>query len=194
MIKMPFSIFLLTCFYTAHAFADNEGYEKTSGGLPQLDPSSYPSQIFWMVVIFAIMHFYFSKKSLPQIARTVENRSERIKNDLDSAERLRTEVEEVQRQYEEKLEQAKTKSSDLFKNIESDIKVQSENALSDFQNSSEERVTQLEKNISIARQKAMDEISDVIEDIATSAAEKIIDTKIDQKSAKNVIKKLNKVA
>jgi len=194
--KLTVSAFIYTSFAAEVLAAgpSKDGYPEAKGGLPQLDPSSYPSQIFWMVIVFTFMYVFFARKSLPQISRTIENRSERIKNDLDSAERLRTEVETVQKSYEDRLAEARSQSSDFFKDIEAEIKLKSEKQFQDFQDNSVTKIAQLEKNIVKARSSAIEDMGSIAANLAADAAEKIIGVRADEKTAKAVIKKLNKAA
>lgn len=182
--------------YSATAIAagkDHGEYPEVSG-LPQLDTSTYPSQIFWLVLVFAVMYFFFAKKSLPTISNTIESRSERINNDLDSAERLKDEVSSVQKSYEESLTDARDSSSEMFQNIEKEIKQKSEKYAKDFQDHSAKQIADLEKNIAKTRDKAMDEMSEVAAEVAAEAAAKIIGIEPDKGSAKAVVDALNKAA
>lgn len=192
-----FKTTLLCTLYSTHAFAAGDkahGEYPEVSGLPQLDTSTYPSQVFWLVVVFVAMYFFFAKKSLPAISGTIENRSERINNDLDSAERLKDEVTSVQQSYEESLAEARGASDEIFQNIEKEIKEKSEEQAAMFQKRSSEQMINLEKNISTARDKAMEEMSDIAAEVATEAAAKIIGVKANKGDAKAVIDALNKKA
>ena len=199
MKKLAFTCFLVLINIT-QAFASevehqqSAGHEEASGGLPQLDPSSFESQSFWLVVIFVGLYVIFSKISLPKISRTVEDRAERIKSDLDSAEGLKEEIAAVQEDYELKLKDARTQSSDVFKNIEEELKTKSNEQTKDFQDRSHEKVIELEGNIEKARKTAMEDMTQVAADIATQAAEKIIGVRADAQSARDVVKSINKAA
>jgi len=173
----------------AHAAA-----EHTSGGLPQLDTSTYVSQVFWLVIVFSFMYLVFSKKTVPQIGRTIENRAERISSDLDSAERLKNEVSELQRSYEEKLVQAREESYAAFTNAEKEIKDEAERHASEFHVRASKKIKEMEKNIDAARTQAIDDMSAVAAGIAIQATEKIIGVKADEKMAKKIVDSLNKKA
>ena len=54
-------------------------------GLPQLDFSTYPTQVFWLVVSFAILYLLMSQVAIPRISEVLEGRQERFANDLDKA-------------------------------------------------------------------------------------------------------------
>ncbi len=172
---------------------DHGGHHEVAG-LPQLDPSSFASQTFWLILVFVILYIFFAKKSLPALSQTIESRAERIQNDLDSAQRLKEEVETVQSAYEESLATARSKAADLFKDIEDDIKARTEQHSKDFQEKSAKKIETLEKSILKSRDNTMDEMSDVAADIAAEAAEKIIGVRADADSAKAVVKSLNKAA
>ena len=63
------------------SFAASEG-----GGLPQMDISSYSSQIFWLIVTFGILYIFMWKIAIPQLRTTVEERKDKISNDLSDYE------------------------------------------------------------------------------------------------------------
>ncbi len=205
MIKKLIVSVSLTCLYASNAYAggadkasshhgDAGGHHEASTGLPQLDPTYFTSQAFWLVVIFALMYLIFSFKSLPTISQTISTRDERIKNDLDSAETIKNEVEQVQAAYEESLKQAREESASIFADIEEKIKSESEQHAKDFSEKSEQKVQALEKSIIKARKKAIEDVSEIAADIANDAAEKIIGIKADEKSAKKVVESINKAA
>src|SRR3546814_1656625 len=86
-----------------------------SGGLPQLDADTYPTQIFWLVVTFVILYLIMSKVALPRIAEVLEERQERVADDIETAERLRSEAAVVQSEYEKALAEARGKAQELFR-------------------------------------------------------------------------------
>lgn len=193
--KLYVSIFSLPVLYAGTAFAGGKsGHHESAGGLPQLDPTYFASQTFWLIIVFVIMYVIFATRSLPTISTTIENRAERIKNDLSSAERVKEEVESVQQSYEESLKEAREKSSKLFADIEKQIKSDSENHAKQFIETSAKKTSALEKSINDARKKAMNDMSSIAADIATDATEKIIGVKTDKKSAKKVVESINKTA
>ncbi len=165
-----------------------------STGLPQLDPSTYTSQLFWLAIVFTFLFIFFSKKTIPQISRTIGNRTERITGDLDSAERLKNEVAELQQSYEEKLSQAREESFTVFVNGEKEMKKETESQTTGFRERSRKKVEELEKSIEGARDVAIKEMSNIAAEIAIQASEKIIGVKTDEKTAKAIVKSLNKAA
>ena len=61
--------------------------------MPQLDPASFPSQLFWLAVCFGTMLLVLSVFVLPRITRTLTARQGQIDGDLEAAEKLRADAE-----------------------------------------------------------------------------------------------------
>lgn len=199
MIKNLFvtSIVLLSNVQVSYAGESGDkygGHHEKVEGLPQLDPTYFASQAFWLAVVFLFMYLVFSAKSLPAISGTIEDRSERIKNDLESAERIKKEVEDVQTAYEESLENARSESAQLFQDIEKEIKTKTEDQMKEFSEKSSDMIEKLEKEINKARKKTMNEMSEVAASIAADAAEKIIGVRENEEKAKDIVQTLNKAA
>ena len=58
-----------------------------AAGMPQFDVKSFPSQVFWLVVCFAVLYVLMAKLVLPRIGRTIESRESKIQSDLDAAQK-----------------------------------------------------------------------------------------------------------
>lgn len=78
--------------------------------MPQLDFSSYYSQIFWLIIFFGITYFVLAKILLPNIREIFRIRAERISSDLGLAERLKQEAEKSRQSYNHILEEARYKA------------------------------------------------------------------------------------
>lgn len=176
-----------TAHDTGHGAAHGSG-----GGLPQLDPSSFPSQLFWLALVFGFLYLFFSRKSLPEIAQVIESRSDRIQNDLDTAQRLKDEVAAVQKSYEDNIAKSRNEASSLFKSMEDDMKAKSEAESKRLQDTAAQKSAELEKNISRARSMAMEDMNRIASEIAVDAAEKIIGVRPDLNDASEIVKTLHK--
>ena len=75
--------------------------------MPQLDPKYWASQAFWLILVFTILYISISKFYLPKIKNNLDNRENRIKNDLDDANKFKELSETKLKEYEKILEDAK---------------------------------------------------------------------------------------
>jgi F-type H+-transporting ATPase subunit b len=163
-------------------------------GLPQFDPSSFPSQIFWLVVMFVIMYAFFSKKTLPEIGRVLQKRQAHIEHDIATAQRLRGNAEEAKGRYERAVAEAQDKSTKLFLKAEEEVKAKMASGLEEFKSRSALQIKDTEESIEKAKKEAMDSIQSIAAEIASVAAEKIVGVSTDIDQAKNVVRNINKKA
>jgi F-type H+-transporting ATPase subunit b len=64
-----------------------------SGGLPQFDPTWWPGQMVWMLIIFGVMFFLFAKVFVPKVGGAMADREDRISGDIGEARRLKDEAD-----------------------------------------------------------------------------------------------------
>lgn len=169
--------------------AHGGGHEKAAG-LPQMDPTWYASQIFWLVAVFAFLYFIFAKKVLPNLSSTLENRREHIQSDLDMAETLKKEAEGVHSDYEDILTTARSKATTLYQDIDSDIKAKSEKEYADFQDRLVKETQIVEGKINAAKAEAMAGMNDIVAEVAKDAAEKIVGIKPTLKDVKDTVQNI----
>lgn len=171
--------------------AEHAGGHDEVDGLPQLDFTTYTPQIFWLVVIFLVMYLILSKKSLPEISSTIENRKNHIDADLSTAEKLQAEAEEVQSAYEASLDGAREKAAETIGAMEQSIKDKSTAELEAFQKRAEKDIMDIEARIEKAKADAMGNMNDIATEVAADAVQKIIGVNPDSQKAKAIVESLS---
>lgn len=178
----------------SHAGDAHHGAEHaSSGGLPQFDPTWFPSQIFWLAISFAFLYFFFAKKTLPDISGVIENRKNHIQSDLDTAEKLTAEADAVHDAYQENLTQAQSAAAQAIQDVENDMKERFADAFEEFRQRSEEEIQEAEDRINTSKNAAMNDMNTIAAEAAAQAVEKIIGTKTDVNQVKAVVENLNGV-
>lgn len=168
------------------------GEEASSGGLPQLDPSTYPSQIFWLIIAFALLYFFFSAKTLPEVSSVLENRKDRIANDLSTADQLKNEIDDAQAKYEGSLGDARTKAAKALADTNAKIADKAFKENEKFRAEADKQMAALEKEIDKAKTEALDDMNAIVAEVSKEAAQKIVGIKnLDIKKAQTVVKALN---
>jgi F-type H+-transporting ATPase subunit b len=79
--------------------------------MPQFDPSTFASQIFWLAATFVLLYYLLSRLALPRIAEVLEERSERIADDLERAAAFRKEPDAVVETYQQALAKARSEAA-----------------------------------------------------------------------------------
>lgn len=86
--------------------------EHEGGGkFPPLDSSSFPSQLFWLVIFFAALYLLMSKFILPRLAAILGARKAKIDGDLARAQALKDETEAAIKNYEKALADARANAN-----------------------------------------------------------------------------------
>ena len=89
-----------------------EPVEHAGGtGMPQLDFSTFPNQIFWLVVTLVVIYLILSRVALPRIGSVLAERSGTITNDLGAAEELNQKAKAAEAAYEKALADARTEAA-----------------------------------------------------------------------------------
>lgn len=98
-----------------------EGGPGAKPGLPQLDTTTFASQIFWLLLSFAVLYFIISRFAAPKIGGVIADRAGRIKGDLDAAADARKASEAAIANYERALTEARAKAVKLSDDIRNQV-------------------------------------------------------------------------
>ena len=85
-----------------------------SGGMPQLDPEFWFSQIFWLIITFGILYLVLSKLILPKISDNLETRKSQVLDNLELAEKQRNESEAKLKEFDNIILKSKIDAKNLF--------------------------------------------------------------------------------
>ena len=78
--------------------------------MPQFDFENFGPQLIWLAITFVTLYFIMARVALPRIANVIEERRDRIADDLDQAEQLKLRTEEAIATYEQALAEARAKA------------------------------------------------------------------------------------
>jgi len=76
-------------------------------GMPQLDPEYWPSQVFWLIIIFLTIYILISKIFIPKIKGSIDMREDKIRKDLEEAKTFREQAELKLKEYNSLMKTAK---------------------------------------------------------------------------------------
>ena len=163
---------------------------EASGGLPQLDFSTWSSQIFWLIISFGLLYLVLWRFILPRIGAGINDRSDRIADDLDAASNMQKEAEEAAIAHERVMAGAKAKAHNIAettrKSVDADIEAEIEAAEASFatkQAAAEDRIRKI-------RAEALAKIDDVAQDTTLAIVEKLGNIKPTATTVKSAITSL----
>ena len=161
-------------------------------GMPQLDPKYWASQAFWLILVFTILYISITKFYLPKIKNNLDNRENRIKIDLDDANKFKELSETKLKEYKKILEEAKKEVIKIqleSKNIlDKDIRAKKDNIEKEI----EKEILKAQKEISDLKKDSISDIQKISENIASSIIVKISGDKLNENSIKAAVEDLSK--
>lgn len=161
-------------------------------GMPQLNASTYASQILWLIVAFSVLYYFLKAKALPRVADILEARQERISNDLDKAASLRAEAEAAYEEYEKVVADAQGRASEAIKAARDAVVADVGSRTAALDKELAAKIAAAEQAVDNARRQALAELEDVAVDVARAAAEKLAGVSVEASEAKAAFDQIRK--
>ena len=99
-------------------------------GMPQLDFSTFPNQIFWLLVTLVVIYFVLSRVVLPRVSSVLAERHGTITNDLAAAEELKQKAVEAEEAYNKALADARAEAQKIAAETKAEIQAELDIAIS----------------------------------------------------------------
>lgn len=140
-------------------------------GMPQLDFSTFPNQIFWLIVTLLVIYYVLSRIALPRIAAVLAERQGTISNDLATAEELKQKAVEAEAAYDKALAEARAAAQAIAAETKDRIKADLAEATKAADAEIAEKTAGSEARIAEIRDGALANVEVVAKDTAASIVE-----------------------
>jgi F-type H+-transporting ATPase subunit b len=148
------------------ADAVETGAEAGGAGMPQLDFSTFPNQIFWLLVTLIVIYFVLSRVALPRIGSVLAERQGTITNDIAAAEELKQRAQEAEAAYDKALIDARAEASKIVDDAKAEIQAKLDVKMKDADAKIAAKTAESEKAISEIQAGATDAVKAVAKDTA----------------------------
>lgn len=138
---------------------------EASTGLPQLDLSSFPNQIFWLVVTILVIYWVLSRIALPRIAAVISDRQGAITGDLMAAEEFKQKAREAEAAYDRALADARSEAQKIVAANRAEIQKQLDAAIAHADAEIAARTAESEKRLAEIRDSAATDTREVARDV-----------------------------
>jgi F-type H+-transporting ATPase subunit b len=156
-------------------------------GMPQLDPTYWASQAFWLILIFTSLYLALSNLFIPKIKDSIDSRENKIKDDLDEAQKLKNLAEQKLKEYELSIENAKKEVQKIIFESKKKINLEIQNKKKKFEKEIEIEIERAEKEIEHLKKDSLVNISAISEVVASNVIEQISGEPMNQSSIKAAI-------
>ena len=145
-----------------------------AGGLPQLDLSTYSSQAIWLVITFVALYFLMNNLALPRIGEVLEERQNRIDDNLAKAEDLKAQANAAASAYEKSLAKARAEASDAIRAEKDKAAMEAHDRQAKLSAELAQNIKSAENSINKAKLDALEGIATVAVDVASAAVAKLM--------------------
>ena len=169
-----------------------ETFAAESGGMPQLNPEFWVSQIFWLTLTFGVMYLVLSKIILPKISTNLESRKLQISDNIEAADKQREESEIKLKEYDEIISKSKNDAKNIF-NQAREKALADINSKKDFlERQIEEEIKKVEEEINQLKKEAPEKINKIAIQTASEITQKLIGAEINNSSISAIVDDLSK--
>ena len=153
--------------------------------MPQLDPTHFASQVFWLVVTFIALYVLMWKVALPRVSAVLRERQERIDDDLEKAGRLKAEAEAVLKAYEEAMAEGRAKAQIALREAAERCAKEAAEAQAQASARLDRETADAERRIEAAKRAALDGVRQVAAEAARDAAAKLVGADVSERDAED---------
>ena len=161
-------------------------------GMPQLDPTYWASQAFWLILVFTILYISIAKFYLPKIKNNLDNRENKIKEDLDAANKFKEFSELKLKEYEKILMRSKKEMIKIHLESKNKLDKDIQTKKDAVEKEIEIETTKAQKEIAELKKNSIKDIQNISKDIASSIIENISGDKLNESSINAAVEDASK--
>ncbi|MCW8835297.1 MAG: F0F1 ATP synthase subunit B' [Rhodospirillales bacterium] len=155
--------------------------------MPQLDVTTFAPQLVWLAITFIAMYVIMAKVALPRVGQILEERQNRIDDDLDRAATLKEEAEAAAVAYDEALTKARAEAQAAIREVSDQLSAEAAERQKALGDKLAADIAAGEKKIAAARDAAIGQISEISGDLTKEAAEKLAGVKVTDKAIEDAV-------
>ncbi len=145
--------------------------------MPQLDPHVFAPQLIWLAISFAILYFLMAKVALPRVGRVMEERQERIEDNLETAEELKKQADAEAEAHQKALVGAREQARSAIQQAVTAEQATASAKQEELGNRLAAQIRDAEAEIVRAKTAARASVREAAVGVALAAVERLIGTK-----------------
>ena len=183
-------IFFQSIFF--NFFIIKEVFGAESGGMPQLNPEFWVSQIFWLTLTFGILYIVLSKLILPKISANLELRKSQIQENIDAAEKQRESSDAKLKEYDNIILKSKLEAKNIFRDAREKVVKNINFKKETLDKQIDEEIKKAEQEIEALRKSAPEKIRKIAIETSAQLVRKLIGAEINNSSISAIVDDLSK--
>ena len=188
MLKKIVILLFVTCFACF-----NTVFAAESGGMPQLNPEFWISQIFWLIITFGILFIILTKVILPKISDNLETRKSQILENIEIADRQKEESQKKIDEYEKIILDSKVKAKNYFNEAREKILDNINKKRTSLEKDLDEEIGGVEKELSDLKNKSGEKINKIAAETSAELIKELIGEEVNSSSIAAIVEDQSKI-
>tara|TARA_B100000427_G_scaffold161165_1_gene134034 strand:- start:2202 stop:2792 length:591 start_codon:yes stop_codon:yes gene_type:complete len=178
--------------FTFSFVAINFAQSAESGGMPQLNPEFWFSQVFWLIITFGILFIVLSKFILPKISNNLETRKSQILENIETAEKQREESENKIKEFEKIILESKIEAKNYFNETRQKVLIEIDKKRIALEKDIDEEINVAEEEIKALRKTSHDKINKIAIETSTDLIKQLIGEDVNNSSISAIVEDLSR--
>ena len=188
MFKKIVILLFVTCFACF-----NTVFAAESGGMPQLNPEFWISQIFWLIITFGILFIVLTKVILPKISDNLETRKSQILENIETADKQKEESQKKIDEYEKIILDSKLKAKSYFNKAREKILDDINKKRAVLEKDLDEEIGEVEKELSNLKNKSGEKINKIAAETSAELIKELIGEEVNSSSIAAIVEDQSKI-
>ncbi len=188
MLKKIVILLFVTCFACFKTV-----FAAESGGMPQLNPEFWISQIFWLIITFGILFIVLTKVILPKISDNLETRKSQILENIETADKQKEESQKKIDEYEKIILDSKLKAKSYFNEAREKILDDINKKRAALEKDLDEEIDEVEKELSDLKNKSGEKINKIAAETSAELIKELIGEEVNSSSIAAIVENQSKI-
>jgi F-type H+-transporting ATPase subunit b len=141
--------------------------------MPQLDPTWFVSQLFWLAITFSVLYFVLARLILPPLQEVMARRAHTVEGDVAQAQDYKSQAEQAKNDYERALAESRGKAVQLMSDAMAEHKEVSDRQTKDMDKKIEERLHVAMQSITAKKTEMITVLTPTAAELTTMIVEKL---------------------
>ena len=169
-----------------------EVFAAETGGMPQLNPEFWVSQIFWLIITFGTLYVVLSKLILPKVSANLELRKSQIQENIEAAEKQKQNSEIKLKEFDDIILKSKLEAKDIFKDARERV-IKDINAKREIlEKQIDEEIKKAEQEIEVLKKNSPEKINKIAIETSSELVKKLIGAEVNNSSISAIVSELFK--
>ena len=183
-------IFFQSIFFNLLFFKEVFGAE--SGGMPQLNPEFWISQIFWLTITFGVLYIVLSKLILPKISLNLELRKSQIQDNIEAAEKQRENSEAKLKEFDDIITKSKLRAKNIYQEAREKALKEINLKREALDKQIDEEIKKVDQEIKLLKKSAPEKINKIAIESASALVKELIGAEVNSSSISAIVDDLSK--